>query len=268
MGGFIKQDSGGEDMFVMPLQCTAFGGLPPIGTRVQYRIGLDQKTGQSRAEDVQPERVPAIVANTKVPRQPSPLNWSPQNTGTMDRHNHKGTFGFIKQDIGGEDMFVMPFQCEAFGGLPPIGTRVQFSIGVDPKTGGPRAENVQPSQARLIRPVKVASTTGSLDPNSWIGSPESVGSKCTGTMDREKGKFGFIKQDSGEEDMFVMPLQCVAFGGLPPIGARVQYRIGVDLKTGGPRAEDVQPEDMNPSTDESYGAIRSDGAVARQGQPY
>lgn len=249
--GFIKQDSGDEDMFVMPVQCAGFGeSLPPLGARVAYDIILDTKSGRPRAEDVWPEGwEPPPLYRTAIPpwrvalsaklalqdMEPSeePLT-TPSLTGYFDRT--KGKFGFIVQDSGDEDMFVMPGQCSAFGrDFPPLGSRVAYEVVTDDRTGRPRAENVRPEEELA------AEALGDM-PRDHDANILSEG-WYAGTMDRQKGKYGFIKQDSGEDDMFVMPDQCLAFGGkLPPIGARVAYKITTDEKTGMPRSEDVRPE--------------------------
>mmetsp|Transcript_77571 Transcript_77571/g.222145 ORF Transcript_77571/g.222145 Transcript_77571/m.222145 type:complete len:678 (-) Transcript_77571:125-2158(-) len=54
--GFITPDDGdGGEMFVVPSGCRAYGGnLPPLGTRVQYRVIPDKESGKVRADDVAP----------------------------------------------------------------------------------------------------------------------------------------------------------------------------------------------------------------------
>lgn len=233
MLGCIRQDIG-TDLLVMPVHCNGFGGiLPPFGTRITFDVVVDASLGTIRAEGVQPETAQPNLG-ALVPCQPQQSQFDMSNalalaslstqpallpterrysegrqSGIFDRE--KGTFGFIKQDSGEADMFVMPRGCAVFNGsFPPIGTRVVYEVVVDEKTKKPRAENVRPG--------------------------------CSGTMDRVKGTFGFIKQDSGEDDMFVMPRGCAAFNDtFPPIGCRVVYEVVLDSKTGKPRAEDVQP---------------------------
>merc|ERR1719507_555421 len=135
------------------------------------------------------------------------------------------TFGFIEQDVGGDNMFVIPSCCEAFGMgkmIPPKGTRVLYSVVADEKTGRPRAMDVQPESA----------------PVAAFG-----GGNCAGTITKSTAQYGFIQQDSGGDNMFVIPSTCEAFGKqVPPVGTRVVYGVVADEKTGRPRADGVMPE--------------------------
>lgn len=269
MMGYIKDDIGNDLLLVLSDQCVGFGGtVPPIGTRVAYDLVVD--TGMLKAENVQPDAAQANAATLEAAQanfaalagaspqllqqlllsagypnalaQGSMTSSAPQYTTAVaaqsaapqlttalvaqtaaktrsysaDRrsgvfHKDKGPYGFIGLDSGEPEMFVMPRQCTAYGGaLPPLGTRVVFEVSSSSKTGKIVAENVRPG--------------------------------FSGTMAKIKGSYGFITQDSGEPEIFVMPQQCAHFGeNFPPIGTRVVYEIGTSTKTGKAVAEDVQP---------------------------
>jgi len=210
-------------MFVMPKSFEG-GVFPPIDTRVNYDVVLDSKTGRPRAEGV-------------VPEQQSP--WDPHQTytGTVLERKSTDNFGFIEQDSGGDNMFVLPKSCAAFGDLiPPAGTRVAYKVVQDSKTGRPRAEDVEPESGEGILAEAAAPAGGETGlPRGWDAG--------TITDVTNADKFGFIAPDAGGNNMFVMPRSCTGFdGAIPPVGTRVIYRVVVDTKTGRPRAEDLQPE--------------------------
>eukprot|EP00747_Dinoflagellata_sp_TGD_P068489 gnl/TRDRNA2_/TRDRNA2_155733_c0_seq1.p1 gnl/TRDRNA2_/TRDRNA2_155733_c0~~gnl/TRDRNA2_/TRDRNA2_155733_c0_seq1.p1 ORF type:complete len:508 (-),score=82.74 gnl/TRDRNA2_/TRDRNA2_155733_c0_seq1:58-1581(-) len=212
---FIDQDAGGDNMFLMPQACHGFGGvLPEVGVRVLYDVVLDNKTGRPRAENVFPEPAGQAPQASKAAGS--------MRSGTIVRSD--GKFGFIKDDQGGDDMFVMPQGCPGYNGqLPPMGTRVCYEVVNDSKTGRPRAENVHPEGKDIER---------------------EEGSHY-GTMLKDNGKFGFINPDAGGDHMFVIASGCEAFGrALPPEGVRVAYEVIIDSKTGKPRADNVRPEGM------------------------
>ncbi|CAE7244534.1 unnamed protein product [Symbiodinium natans] len=239
--GFIQQDDG-QKMFVMPIACAAFGSvIPPEGTRVSYRVVPDSKTGRPRAEDVSPEvmgqKKGRLQAATQMQEDwGAPMDYGggastmPEAAGTITQVGP--TYGFIQSDAG-EKMFVLPGSCTACTGevaIPPLGTRVVYSVVVDGKTGRPRAENVRPQGMGMTTSLAIPSAAGGLD--------------FSGAIQQRGEKYGFIQQDDGQK-MFVMPMSCAAFGSvIPPEGTRVSYRVVPDSKTGQPRAEDVSPEVM------------------------
>merc|ERR1719428_2219945 len=153
-------------------------------------------------------------------------------------------------------MFVMPLQCQAVGGvIPPVGSRVSYVVIIDPKTARPRAENVQlyedpvepqvdagqvddmgldTEQLATLMMAMEAEAQAQAHVQAQAQTSGSDGLR-SGTIKKNEGKHGFIQQDSGEKDMFVMPLQCQALGGeIPPIGCRVSYNVVMDPKSGRP----------------------------------
>eukprot|EP00443_Scrippsiella_acuminata_P022416 CAMPEP_0115207412 /NCGR_PEP_ID=MMETSP0270-20121206/20703_1 /TAXON_ID=71861 /ORGANISM="Scrippsiella trochoidea, Strain CCMP3099" /LENGTH=430 /DNA_ID=CAMNT_0002621005 /DNA_START=56 /DNA_END=1348 /DNA_ORIENTATION=+ len=288
--GFIKQDAGGPDMFVLP-------PFPPIGSRVSYDVITDPKTGRPRAENVSTldaaaapvwgeaaDQAGGAEATELKTALDSLLSGMPgmqgfdaasllqelsgtagvagvaqqaaagigQAGGTMAAINRSGNFGFIRQDSGEQDMFVLP-------PLFPVGTKVFYDIIMDPKTGRPRAENVQaadgsqaPAQPGGYGPKGGGKGDFRSQPYQQPAAQQvyqtseqleqAAGQIVTGTIAKVNEKFGFITQDSGDADMFVFPPSCAAFGRqVPPVGTRVQYHIVMDQRTGRPRAEGVSP---------------------------
>mmetsp|Transcript_108228 Transcript_108228/g.306022 ORF Transcript_108228/g.306022 Transcript_108228/m.306022 type:complete len:529 (+) Transcript_108228:84-1670(+) len=190
----------------------------------------------------------------------APLAPGDQHYGTMRHIQGNGRFGFIKPDSGGADVLALPPP----DGFPRVGSRVTYTMMVDDKTGRPKADNVMATS----NAGGVAATAPQRYGQAGIGGVSAVrsapyptnpgwpseinlqqqatalapGEVLLGTVSKANEKFAFIKQDNGEADMFVIPPACEAFGReLPPVGARVQYRVVVDSKTGRPRADRVQP---------------------------
>ena len=241
---FAECDETGEDLLILPSQCRDWKGqLPRVGTRILFGVEPSNARGHGRrATDVRHEpgrhRNDAWShENEKQSEQKDQWNsydWPSDRIfkGTMDLD--KGDYGFIELD--GENgpkqrMFVLPWSCPN-SVLPPVGSRVEFSIVTDSKSGKPRAEDVIPEGTR-----------NKYRSNSW--SPQA-GELCYGTFVKDAGKFGFIRHDDSSEEVFLHPSKCVGFDGkLPALGTRVKFKVEADADTRGPSklACDVYPED-------------------------
>lgn len=230
--GFIDQEDG-ESMFVLPASCRAFyggafGEIPPVGTMVEFDVVTDSKTGKPRAEDVRPATQAGFFAGTVV--------------------KSGGQFGFINQDTqdGTEvSMFVLPHSCG--GQIPPVGTRVTYTVVEDAKTGRPRAEEVMVLAApnAASAPMNGARESPAAQPiyGKGGGKMNTMDMWMSGTISQVQPTYGFIQPDDDQERMFVLPGSCTSCGdGIPPVGTRVMYRVVADMKTGKPRAEDVNLE--------------------------
>lgn len=152
-------------------------------------------------------------------------------------------------------MFVIPSSCVAFGKcIPPVGTRVAYTVIVDTKTGRPRAEDVAPEESAQAAMQQVQSLEAGVGGGGGGGpGPQAA---LAGTIIKATGQFGFIQQDSGGENMFVIPSSCPSFGNqVPPIGTRVTYGIITDNRTGRPRADWVEPEGGGSAGSGTWGAV-------------
>ena len=211
--GFIMQDAenGGEPqkMFVLPYSCADMT-LPPIGSRVEFTVVADPKTGRARAEDVVPE------GGDNKTDQWNPLPGLPGEVYTGTFCKEKNTFGFIKPDQEfSEEVFVLPSACSGFfNNFPPLGTRVKFTL--------------QPNKDKKSM---MACEVTELDEGCTFSREMRKG-----IMEKNLGNYGFIRD--GEEAIFVLPGSCKGKQIFEP-GTRVVYRKVPCKKTGGVRAESV-----------------------------
>eukprot|EP00434_Breviolum_minutum_P041786 symbB.v1.2.037172.t2/scaffold5412.1/size27432/1 len=226
--GFIDKEDG-ESMFVLPTSCKAFAGgggfaeLPPVGTPVDYDIVMDSKTGRPRAENVRPAMRDGVFV------------------GTISKSGAQ--FGFITQDTQDGsvvEMFVLPFSCG--GQIPPVGTRVTYTVVEDSKTGRPRAENVMMLGLRQAAPAGPVMQAPPAQSMNYHGMEMAMA--MSGSIIQAGPTYGFIQPDDGGDKMFVLPGSCTACGdvAIPPVGTRVTYYETIDQKTGKPRADQVQLE--------------------------
>merc|ERR1712083_227298 len=144
--------------------------------------------------------------------QPTEISQEIWLAGTIKQSSEK--CGFIEQDNGERDMFCLPLQCPG-GVCPPQGTRVAYTVELDPKSGRPRAAQVLPEQ-EVYQQLASASAKSKPKPSASVPPKgqhaRSIDvSQGSGTVKQNGMTWGFIAQDNGSSDLFVMPIQCAAF---------------------------------------------------------
>lgn len=106
--------------------------------------------------------------------------------------------------------------------------------------GGPpkRAPLPDQDQVAVEAGVRKEDSRPQMDPN-FVPPP---GTYFNGTMMADKGKYGFVRQDGSDVNMFILPGSCPHFGRmLPPEGTRLTYTVIPDPKTGRPRVDQAYP---------------------------
>lgn len=239
--GFINQDTDdGEEcrVFVLPYSCPD-GMLPLEESRVEFTIVRDPKTNKPRAEDVvfegqgdpeQPvtdefvEEADACPEDLVFERGDDPkAAESAEDSGpalgevcTGIISKARRNFGFVMPDEGsGGNMFILPSQCIGFNSfVPPVGTRVQFTVGWSRQHEKKMATDVVPLDDHEDNEV------------------------FKGVVATNYGNYGFIKDEEGEQ-IFVLPAYCSGWG-IFDVGTSVVFRKVESKKTGKPMAQDVE----------------------------
>jgi cold shock CspA family protein len=119
--GWIARDDGERDAFVHIRECLTENGEFAIGTRVRFKFGESQRTGRLQAYDCA-----AIAAEP-----PNSMSF-----GTITAWDNDGRYFFIRPDDGSEDVFA---HHSAARGETPVGARVSYTYGINPRTGRTRA---------------------------------------------------------------------------------------------------------------------------------
>lgn len=224
--GFLMQDKTREEIFVLPLSCP-YGVLPEPGTRVEFTICTDKRTGKPRAEDVVLEGQGPQSKSARWQPKDEKTHWRSQDfsdfsvTGEITKRTPK--YGFIMSEECDDRILVIPSNCPGFGGeLPPLGAVVTCTVTKQRTSGS----NTDAYFALDVHPAK----------------PDGADDRYTGVIEGDHGNYGFIRcdqhPDHNHDKMFVLPWSCEG-GEMFEIGTPVSFSVVEDRKTGRPRAEDV-----------------------------
>eukprot|EP00746_Dinoflagellata_sp_MGD_P165990 gnl/MRDRNA2_/MRDRNA2_95596_c0_seq1.p1 gnl/MRDRNA2_/MRDRNA2_95596_c0~~gnl/MRDRNA2_/MRDRNA2_95596_c0_seq1.p1 ORF type:complete len:321 (-),score=67.90 gnl/MRDRNA2_/MRDRNA2_95596_c0_seq1:248-1210(-) len=139
--GFIKTEADGDDLFCHISEVKHgktnhhVGAVPHPGDKVKFTRKLDEARGQIQAAKVLLFPVSHIAVDQKVDHHEM------LEMGTVASWNLKKGFGFIKPDIGGEDLFVHFTKLMGVERLM-AGDTVAFTTELNEKSGKSEAVDV------------------------------------------------------------------------------------------------------------------------------
>lgn len=139
--GFIKPEDSEDDLFVHISEVKHgktnhhVGAVPHPGDKVQFTRKLDEARGQVQAAKVLLFPVSHLAVDQKVDHHEM------LEMGTVASWNLKKGFGFIKPDIGGEDLFVHFTKLMGVERLM-AGDTVAFTTELNEKSGKAEAVDV------------------------------------------------------------------------------------------------------------------------------
>ena len=205
--GFLALGDDAEDLFVHASEIVSDDGTRLLreGQAVEFEVGEGDRGPQARRVRVTGEQAADAALGV---------------LGTVTWYEPGKGYGFVTPDGGGAEIFVHSSAIVG-GGVISEGQRVAFLVVEGEK--GPQADHLLP-----------------LGPGAGEQGGASGGDGADGTVtwyDADKG-FGFVKPESGGDDVFVH-VRALA-GGVTELseGDRVTYDVAVGDK--GPQARNVQ----------------------------
>eukprot|EP00928_Gymnodinium_smaydae_P061491 TRINITY_DN45549_c0_g1_i1.p1 TRINITY_DN45549_c0_g1~~TRINITY_DN45549_c0_g1_i1.p1 ORF type:complete len:398 (-),score=57.23 TRINITY_DN45549_c0_g1_i1:73-1170(-) len=202
------------------------GNEPPIGTAVNFVMGMDARSGKERARDIQIGRLGRYDTFRSFAGGPMT-----RYHGTLEEWSTNKACGFILCQVTGKKVFAHKKEfVEAFedDDAPTPGTQVSFILGIDAKSGRERAQQIE------------------------IGDGAELFSNSTRLQGaliewREEKGCGFIecervagKKLFAHKSEFVVPFED---GEEPPLGTMLSFVCGVDKKSGRARAQQIEIAD-------------------------
>jgi len=232
--GFLIRDGGGPQVFVHG-SAVVGGAVLGEGQRVAFLLGEGEKGPQ--AEHVLPLEAaaePVVAAADGA-------------DGTVQFFDAEKGFGFVAPDTGRGDVFVhVRALAEGLASLAE-GDRVAYDVvqgdrgpqaqdvrvvGGAPRRG-PAGRDREPRGAADARGGS-ASPRGGASPRG--AAPARAGEGVVARFDAERG-FGFIRPDSGGDDLFV---HVSVLRGAVALGEGDRVRFGVRQSDRGPQADRVE----------------------------